>query len=214
MKFLLAHGADPNVRGESGVPLEQVFSSIYRLCLRARADQIALIEILIEAGAKYTDDALLAIRRGQLEDLQRHLNAKPNLIEERFENVFVWEDSFAPVNGGETWSDYRLDPTLVEPVCQASFLRYSLASSNGKNRLLFSDPVSAFERQEFRQGDHCRTERHNLVVRLSYDEGKTWPVHVLPSCPTAILVVAMRPENTRMQQSTSLAFRSHGSRVL
>lgn len=66
-------------------------------------------------------------------------------------------------DGGVTWSDLRLDPTLIEPVCQASFLRYSLASSNGRNRLLFSNPAS-------------KADRVNMMVRLSYDEGKTWPV--------------------------------------
>ena len=66
-------------------------------------------------------------------------------------------------DGGETWSELELDPALIEPVCQASFLRYSPASSKGKNRLLFSNPAST--------GD-----RVNMTVRISYDEGKTWPV--------------------------------------
>ena len=46
-------------------------------------------------------------------------------------------------DGGETWSKLRLDPVFTEPVCQASFLRYTLASTNSKNRLLFSNPASA-----------------------------------------------------------------------
>ncbi len=73
-------------------------------------------------------------------------------------------------DGGQTWSKLKLDPVLIEPVCQASFLRYTLASYNGKNRLLFSNPTSAPSPRQ------SRGDRVNMTVRLSYDEGKTWPV--------------------------------------
>ncbi len=66
-------------------------------------------------------------------------------------------------DGGLTWSEGTWDPALVEPVCQASLLRYTLERDHGKNRLLFSNPASA-------------TARVKLTVRLSTDEGKTWPV--------------------------------------
>jgi len=48
-------------------------------------------------------------------------------------------------------------------VCQASFLRYTLADRQDKNRLLFCNPA------------HVKS-RVNGTVRLSYDEGNTWPV--------------------------------------
>jgi len=64
---------------------------------------------------------------------------------------------------GLTWSAVASDPTLIEPVCQASFIRYSESPQAAKNRLLFSNPAS-------------QTERINLTVRVSYDEGKSWPV--------------------------------------
>ncbi len=67
------------------------------------------------------------------------------------------------VDGGMTWSRVRDHPELIEPVCQASFLRYTLATEHGKNRLLFSNPAS-------------EKGRVNGTVRLSYDEGQTWPV--------------------------------------
>ncbi len=66
-------------------------------------------------------------------------------------------------DGGVTWGELVFDETLIEPVCQASLLRYTDAESGGKNRLLFSNPGS-------------KTDRVNMTVRLSYDEGKTWPV--------------------------------------
>lgn len=66
-------------------------------------------------------------------------------------------------DGGMTWSRIRDHPELIEPVCQASFIRYTLATEHGKNRLLFSNPAS-------------EKGRINGTVRLSYDEGQTWPV--------------------------------------
>ncbi|MDE3179108.1 MAG: exo-alpha-sialidase, partial [Acidobacteriota bacterium] len=65
-------------------------------------------------------------------------------------------------DGGVTWSPVHLDPALVEPVCEASLIRYSLAATGGRNRLLFSNPADIV--------------RDRMTVRLSYDEGQTWPV--------------------------------------
>ncbi|MBM4086216.1 MAG: exo-alpha-sialidase [Planctomycetes bacterium] len=66
-------------------------------------------------------------------------------------------------DGGKSWSPLRDEPTLIEPVCQGSFIRYTLAAERGKNRLLFCNPGS-------------EQSRVNGAVRLSYDEGQTWPV--------------------------------------
>jgi len=71
-------------------------------------------------------------------------------------------------DGGITWSKVTHDAVLVEPICQASFLRYTLDSEHGRNRLLFSNPASA-----------KRGNRRDMTVRISYDEGKTWPVSKL-----------------------------------
>ena len=66
-------------------------------------------------------------------------------------------------DGGRTWSELWFDKTLIEPVCQASFIRYTLAETHGRNRLLFSNPAS-------------KRRRERMTIRLSHDEGKTWPV--------------------------------------
>ena len=65
-------------------------------------------------------------------------------------------------DGGATWGDVTLDETLIEPVCQASLLRYTVQPAFAKNRILFSNPAS--------------TGRDKMTIRLSYDECKTWPV--------------------------------------
>lgn len=71
-------------------------------------------------------------------------------------------------DGGATWSKVRHDPALVEPICQASFLRYTTAARHDRNRLLFSNPGHG------RQG-----RRRDMTIRLSYDEGQTWPIQRL-----------------------------------
>jgi len=65
-------------------------------------------------------------------------------------------------DGGVTWGECVDDETLIEPVCQASLLRYSWPA-NGKSRLLFSNPAST-------------KGRHHLTVRMSYAEANSWPV--------------------------------------
>ena len=66
-------------------------------------------------------------------------------------------------DGGQTWSGLVDDPVLIEPNCQAAFLRYTDPLDGQKSRILFSNPAST-------------ERRRNGVVRLSYDEGKTWSV--------------------------------------
>lgn len=69
-------------------------------------------------------------------------------------------------DGGLTWSEPADDASLIEPVCQASLVRYGWDGAESKSRLLFSNPAST-------------SGRHHLTVRLSEDEGKTWPVSKL-----------------------------------
>jgi sialidase-1 len=59
---------------------------------------------------------------------------------------------------GKTWSEVYNDSTLIEPVCQGSIINYNF---NNKSLLIFSNPAD-------------KKERKNMVVRVSYDEGKSW----------------------------------------
>ncbi|MCE9531638.1 MAG: glycoside hydrolase [Planctomycetes bacterium] len=68
-------------------------------------------------------------------------------------------------DGGATWSAEKMDPVLTEPPCQASLLRYQFASGDQKSVLLFANPAGG--------------GRKNLTVRMSQDEGRTWPVSKL-----------------------------------
>ncbi len=75
-------------------------------------------------------------------------------------------------NGGDTWSPVKWDHTLNECPCQASIVRYSFAKNDQKDRILFANPDNRGERFGI-------LERTKMTVRLSYDEGKTWPVKKL-----------------------------------
>jgi sialidase-1 len=65
-------------------------------------------------------------------------------------------------DGGLTWTSPESQPQLVDPVCQASILRYNWPKGKEPGRILFSNPASM--------------RRRNMTVRVSYDDGKTWPV--------------------------------------
>jgi hypothetical protein len=58
------------------------------------------------------------------------------------------------------------DQTLVEPTVEGSMIRYTYSwqkEYGGKSRILFCNP------------NHPKG-RYNLTIRMSYDEGETWPV--------------------------------------
>lgn len=66
-------------------------------------------------------------------------------------------------DGGAAFGEMRRVPTLIEPGCQGSILRYSDPLDGDRSRILFCNPAS-------------ESERVNGTVRLSYDEGQRWPV--------------------------------------
>ena len=79
-------------------------------------------------------------------------------------------------DGGLTWSKAEPDPALIEPVCQASLIR-------ARGWLLFSNPASV--------------KRERMTVRLSKDDGKTWPFEkVLHSGPAAYSSLAALRDGT------------------
>lgn len=81
-------------------------------------------------------------------------------------------------DGGLTWSDTSLVEELIEPVCQASLIRLAPGSKND-GRLLFSNPADV--------------KRVRMTVKLSLDEGSTWPaarlVHEGPSGYSSLAVL-------------------------
>ncbi len=64
---------------------------------------------------------------------------------------------------GETWAEHPTSHgALIEPTCMASIIRHDfIQRGKKKSVLLFCNPAS-------------KTQRNNMTVKLSYDDGKTW----------------------------------------
>jgi len=86
-------------------------------------------------------------------------------------------------NGGETWTDPFFDDELGDPICQASLVRYD------ENRILFSNPNPPISLK--------RGPRERMTVRLSNDNGQTWPKELLIyEGPAAYSSLAKVPDGT------------------
>jgi sialidase-1 len=84
-------------------------------------------------------------------------------------------------DGGLTWTPAADEPALVEPVCQAAFIGIADPQNAGRGILVFSNPAS--------------TKREKMTIRLSMDEGKTWPVSaLLYGGPAAYSALAQLPD--------------------
>lgn len=73
-------------------------------------------------------------------------------------------------NGGQTWDTTYFDPQLPDPVCEGSII--NLAPGKKNSILAFSNNAS-------------QKRRDSLTLRISYDQGKTWPVAQLVEAAVA-----------------------------
>jgi sialidase-1 len=85
-------------------------------------------------------------------------------------------------DGGNTWSDPVDVPGLIEPVCQASIIRYAWGSTDKTSGiLLFSNPAG--------------TERVNMTVKASFDDGDSWPLwKTIYAGPSAYSCLTVLPD--------------------
>lgn len=91
-------------------------------------------------------------------------------------------------DGAAGWSELRFDEALVEPICMGSLLRVGDA-------LVFANPNST----EPRSPDNPLGgwKRQNLTVRLSADDGITWPFQrVIEPGPSGYSDLAAGPDGT------------------
>jgi len=100
-------------------------------------------------------------------------------------------------DGGETFTDFGWDQTLIEPKpggCNASMIRYSDVTTGDKNRVIFANPASY--------------SRQRMTVRVSYDECVSWPVaKLIHEGPSAYSSLAVTPAGT------ILCFYERGSEI-
>lgn len=67
-------------------------------------------------------------------------------------------------DGGATWDTSYFDQTLIDPVNQGSIL--TIGKKHGKNIIAFCNAADT-------------KRRDNLILRISYDDGKTWSKSIL-----------------------------------
>lgn len=86
------------------------------------------------------------------------------------DNGFSWSGvrTFArSTNGGVTWgapyTDTTKPPTLPDPQCQGNIYRLTSTNDSNTSRLIHANAAHP-------------SARVNLTLRISYDEGATWPV--------------------------------------
>lgn len=87
-------------------------------------------------------------------------------------------------DGAKGWSTPRFDAALLDSGCMAGLVTVSRKATSDKSRLLFSNP-------------HDVAARKNLSLKLSYDEGETWPVNqTLEEGLSAYSDVGVLPDGT------------------
>ncbi len=107
-------------------------------------------------------------------------------------------------DGATKWSTPKFDDALLEPICMGGIVRYS---HDGKSLILFSNPHNLEGGREGKPEPGKSRDRRLVSVKVSRDEGQTWPVNKLiengPSMYSDIAVT---------QSGTILCFYGRGSK--
>jgi sialidase-1 len=106
-------------------------------------------------------------------------------------------------DGATGWSTPKFDDALLEPICMGGIVRYN---HDSKSLILFSNPHNLDK--EKGKAEPCKNrDRKKVSVKISHDEGQTWPVNKLiedgPSMYSDIAVT---------QASTILCFYGRGTK--
>jgi sialidase-1 len=97
-------------------------------------------------------------------------------------------------NGHTRWTEPRFQPELLEPICMANIIRWTSTSEADKNRVVFANPHN-LDRANAQPGQG--RDRKNLSLKLSYDEGLTWPVNkTLEAGPSAYCDLAVTSDGS------------------
>lgn len=91
-------------------------------------------------------------------------------------------------NGATDWSKPRFVEELLEPGCAAGLVRHPGGSTTGGPFLLYSNPHTT---------DRRHSRRMDVTIKLSRDDGRTWPVSkLLHAGPSAYSDLAVLPDGT------------------
>lgn len=79
-------------------------------------------------------------------------------------------------DGATRWSKPYFDDSLLEPICMAGIVRYQ---HQGRSLILFSNPHNLEGGREGKPLPGQSRTRKNVSVKISRDEGRTWPINRL-----------------------------------
>ena len=96
-------------------------------------------------------------------------------------------------DGATHWSEPAYDPALFDPVCFASIIRlHDTPHGHESGRIVFANPDSSASNWK-----SVMKPRRNLTLRLSEDDGQTWPVaKALEPGVAAYCDLAVGPDGT------------------
>lgn len=97
-------------------------------------------------------------------------------------------------DGATGWTPPAFADDLFESVCMGSLAR---TTAGGRSRLLYAAPHNPLPAAADREPPKGWRDRKNLSVRLSDDDGKTWPLgKTLEAGPSAYSDLAVGPDGT------------------
>ncbi len=96
-------------------------------------------------------------------------------------------------DGARGWSTPVFHPELWEPVCMASIVSYP----SRPGTLIFSNPQNLARDESGKEIPSHNAKRQNLSIKLSRDDGKTWPVNkTLEAGSSGYSDLAVLPDGT------------------
>lgn len=141
----------------------------------------------------YSDDDGLTWLIGHVFPLDTNECLSVELWDESILTILRWNYKIGNANRvytsvstdrGETYSNIKPNPYLISPICQASIQRFTKNDTYTKNRLIFSNPAN-------------EVVRRVMTLKISYDEGNTWPVsRVLYKGPSVYSDLCVLPNMT------------------
>ena len=96
-------------------------------------------------------------------------------------------------DGARNWTKPDFHDQLWEPICMASII----AHPSKLGTLIFSNPHTLKLDKQGKEVPAGRGKRENLSIKLSRDDGKTWPINkTLEAGPSAYSDLAVMPDGT------------------
>ncbi len=93
-------------------------------------------------------------------------------------------------DGATGWSRPKFDAALLEPICMGGIVRYN---HGGQSLILFSNPHN-LDKEKGKPEPGQSRDRKNVSVKISRDEGQTWPVNkLIENGPSMYSDIAVTP---------------------